>query len=432
MTTFRSILPAALLLAVSLPAVASVSLEFQLGGVEIPAGSIAVLVADRSSDGFVPPSTAPGTVLSPGGIIGADDIIVAVFAASELGDWGSLEGFAAFSPEIRYENLGLEEGQELILHVFPERSEGDSIRSGEPFVSYRSEDLGEIAPGSTMDFALPADGGAHLLATIGPENGGTADLSMVDLAPLPYNAGDGQLQDQLSPDAVHSYFFELTAPGFLDLAGNGGSGLKADLYGPDGELLASSGSSGSFSFVEDLLAGWYLLRVSREAGGPADLDYNIAFSSEGTILPDLAVGARFPALVGLDVIGGAAGQTVSLISRHAKPVVGYASLASRGGKPEILSLRGNGGNSFCRINYLGKTGNITGAIITGTFRSPAMSRSDDAIAFRVFFSPNKKKLSKKRGKRSIILRRTFASLLQTGATTGSAVTDRASIRVSTR
>jgi hypothetical protein len=432
MTTLKSILPAAFLVAVSLPAVASVSLEFQLGGVEIPAGSIAVLVADRSSDGFVPPSTAPGTALSPGEVIGADDVIIAVFAASELGDWGNLEGFAAFSPEIRYENFGLAEGQELILHVFPERIEGESIRSGEPFVSYRSEDLGEIAPSSTMNFALPADGGAHLLATIGPENGGTADLSMVDLAPLPYNSGDGQLQDQLSPEAIHSYFFELTAPGFLDLAGNGGSGLRAELFGPNGDLLASSDGSGSFSFVEDLLAGWYLLRVSRETGGAAELDYNIAFSSEGIISPDLAVGSGFPALTGRDVIGGAAGQTVGLISRRAKPVVGYASLANRGGKPEILSLQGNGGSRLCSISYLGDAGNITSAIITGTFRSPEMSRSDDAIALRVLFSPNKRTLTKKRGERSIIRRRTFASLLQTGATTGSADPDRVSIRVSTR
>jgi hypothetical protein len=255
---------------------------------------------------------------------------------------------------------------------------------------------------------------------------------MVDLAPLPYNSGEGQIQDLLSPEAVHSYFFELTAPGFLDLAGNGGSGLRAELYGPDGELLAASDNSGSFSFIEDLLAGWYLLRVSREAGGPTDLDYTIAFSSEGIISPDLAVGTGFPPLTGLDVPGGAAGQTVSLISRRAKPVVGYASLANRGGTSEILSLQGNGGSRLCSISYLGDAGNITGAIITGTFRSPAISRGDDAIAFRVLFSPNKKKLTKKRGKRTIIRRRTFASLLQTGATTGSADPDRASIRVSTR
>lgn len=432
MTLFRSAIFSILHAVVAVPVMASVSLEFQLGGVQIPAGSIAVLVSDRSSDGFVPPSTAPGTVLASGEIIGTDDIIVAVFSASDLEDWGSLEGFAAHVPEIRYEDFGIAEGQNLILHVFPERNVGESIRSGEPFVSYRSADLGEIAPASTMDFSLPADGGAHLLATLGSGNGGAADLSMVDMAPLPYESGEGQLQDQLSPEAVHSYYFELDAPGFLDLAGSGSAGLRAELYGPDGELLAASDNSGSFSFVEDLLAGWYLLRVSRDAGGPTDLDYTIAFSSEGIISPDLAVGAGFPALVGLDVTGGAADQTVSIISRRARPVVGYASLANRGGKPEILSLQGNGGSRLCSINYLGETGNITSAIITGTFRSPEISRTDDAIAFRVLFSPNKKKLTKKRGKRTTIRRRTFASLLQTGATTETADPDRASLRVQTR
>lgn len=429
MKSLCSFLSALLLTA---PVMASVSLEFQLGGVEVPPGSIAALVADTADDGFVPPSTVSGTTLAAGETIGANDVIVAVFPSSDLAEWGALEGFAALAPEIRYEDLGVEEGQTLTLHVFPDRAAGESIRSGEPFVSYRTGDIGEITPSSTMEFALPADGGAHLLATLAPANGGTADLSMVDLAAFPYGSGEGQLQDQLSSAAVHTYFFELTEAGFLDLSGTGGSGLRAELYGPDGSLVVASGDTGGFSFTEDLLTGWYVLRVFREAGGSAALDYTLAFSSEGTVAPDLAVGANALTLIGGEVFNGLPGQTVTLTSRKSRPVIGHASLANRGGKPEILALRGSAGSPLCGIVYLGNGGNLTGAIVTGTFRSPEMSRSDDPLSLRVLFSPNKKKLTKKRGKRSVTLRRTFVAALQTEATATAADPDKATIQLLTR
>lgn len=311
MAPMKSLPPLLSAMLLAAPAMASVSLEFQLGGVEVPPGSIAVLVADRADDGFVPPSTVSGATLAAGETIGADDVIIAVFAPSELAEWGALEGFAAFAPEIRYEDLGVAEGQSLTLHVFPDRLAGEPIRSGEPFVSYRTADLGEITADNTMEFALPPDGGAHLLATLAPANGGTADLSMVDLAALPYEGGDGQLQDQLSPAAVHTYFFELAGAGFLDLSGTGGNGLRAELYGPDGALVAASGNAGAFSIFEDLPAGWHVLRIFREPGGAGDFDYTLAFSSEATVALDLAVGGNALTLIGRDVFDGLPGQTVT-------------------------------------------------------------------------------------------------------------------------
>ena len=113
-------------------------------------------------------------------------------------------------------------------------------------------------------------------------------------------------------------------------------------------------------------------------------------------------------------------------------MIGHASLANRGGKAEILELRGSGGSPLCAIVYLGDAGNVTGAIVTGTFRSPEMSRTDDPLAFRILFSPNKKKLTRKRGGRSVTLRRTFASTLQAGATATTADPDKATIQVLTR
>lgn len=425
----RTILHTTTALLLSGPAFASVSLEFQLGGVEVPADSIAVLVADTAGNGFSSPAIAPGTPLSAGQKIGPDDVIVAVMAPSNLGDWGTLEGFTAFAPEIRYADLGIAEGQELTLHVFPDRGEGEPLRSGEPFVSYRTGDIGEITASSTMGFALPADGGAHLLATLIPANGGTADLSMIDLAPLPYDDGSGQLTGELSPNAVHTYFFEVPSAGYLDLSGTGGNGLRTELYGPDGLLLASSSGA---NLGSELAAGWHVLRVLREAGGTGNLAYSLDFGSEGIISPDLAVGTSPLSLSGVNVLGGLPGQTVSILSRRARPALGYASLANRGGKAEILAVTGNPGTPLCGITYLGQSGNLTGAIVAGTFRSPQISNADAPVAIRVLFSPNKKKLTKKRGKRSITLRRAFASTLTAESTTAAGSPDKATIQVLTR
>lgn len=429
MARMKTLLHTTTALLFSAPAFASVSLEFQLGGVRVPAGSIAVLVADTAGNGFTSPSRAPGTPLSAGEKIGGDDVIVAVMESSNLVDWGTLEGFAGFAPDIRYPDLGVAEGQDLVLHVFPERGAGESVRSGEPFVSYRTEDLGEITPSSTMDFDLPADGGAHLLATLVPEIGGTADLSMIDLALLPYEDGSGELDGVLSSAAVHTYFFELTNPGYFDLSGSGGNGLRTELYGPEGTLLASSDGAGHSS---DLATGWYVLRVFREPGGAGTLAYTLDFGSEGIVSPDVAVGNSPLSLTGADILGGLPGQTVSILSRRARPVLGHASLANRGGKAEILSLKGNAGGPLCAITYLGESGNLTGEIVAGTYLSPEINNADGPVAIRILFSPNKKKLTKTRGNRSITLRRAFVSNLTAESTTANSDPDKATIQVLTR
>ncbi|MCB1088560.1 MAG: hypothetical protein KDM63_16100, partial [Verrucomicrobiae bacterium] len=141
---------------------ATVSVEFQLGAVDLPSGSLGILVADTSGNGFTHPSAAIGTALSPGeALAGSDDIVVAVFTVGELADWGGARGFASLLPPINYDALGVAEGQPLIFYAFPARSEGDPIRQDEPVIAYRPSEAGELS--GDMDFALPADGGAYQL-----------------------------------------------------------------------------------------------------------------------------------------------------------------------------------------------------------------------------------------------------------------------------
>ncbi len=149
----------ALALAACVPnASARVSVEFQFGGLTLPPGTVGVLVADVAGDGFAFPADFPGATLSPGSSF-ADDIVVAVFSENGSPGWGSAKGFSVHLAGLDYAALGVAEGQQLILHLFPDLAPGGAIRPGEPHLSYRST---QVTANSTMGFALPPDRGNHL------------------------------------------------------------------------------------------------------------------------------------------------------------------------------------------------------------------------------------------------------------------------------
>lgn len=426
-----SILAATWVLA--LPALATVSIEFQLGGIEVPAGSIGVLVADAADNEFTSPINAAGAVLSVGQKIGPDDVIIAILAGSNLPDWGTKKGFASHLAAIDYASLGVAEGQDLILHVFADRDAGDTIRTGEPHLSYRTGDLGQRTSNSTMDFTLPRDGGAYLLAYLGAEHSGNADLAALDLSPLGYGSGAGTINDNLaSSTSRHTYFFNVATPGFLSLEGSGASGLRAELYGPDGRLIAAS--NGNISIFETLAAGFHTLVVFRSPG-PGSIPYGMAFSNGDTrsIVPDVAVGPSLTRLVGKNVVGGAPGQISRLNSVKARPVTGYATIGNRSARPDTLAVRGSAGNGFCKINYFGPTGApITGQLLSGSFRTTLIDSGDPASNIRIRFIPNRQRLVRKVGSRSVVTPRTFSTTIRANSTVGRAAADAGTVQVRTR
>jgi len=425
----------------TLPALATVSIEFQLGGIEAPAGSIGVLVADASvtdNNVFTVPTQAVGATLSVGSKIGSDDVIVAVFSNSNLPDWGAQKGFAEHFAVLDYAALEVlagipvEAGDALTLHVFPDRNSGDSIRTGEPHLSYRTGDLQQLS-NSNMGFTLPADGGAYLLAALASGNGGNADLSGVDITDLPYDGGGGVFNRSLSQTARHTYFFQLDQPGFLALEGTGGAALRAELRGPDGQLIASS-NGGTFDFFEELVAGLHTLVLYQNAGS-GNLAYGLDFSDADTrvIIPDLAVG-KFPtSLTGNNVLGGAPGQVAILSSAKANRVSGYATVANRGGRLDTLAVSGTRGNTFCAIAYFSATGsNLTASLVSGAYRTPEIDSSDAAGSIRVQFTPNKRKIVSKVGRRTVIKKKTFSTQLRASSTQGPSVFDSATLSAKTR
>ncbi len=426
-----------LLLLLPIAARATVSIEFQLGGIQVPPGSLGVLAADTGANGFTPPDEAAGATLSVGETLG-DDVIVAVFSNRNLPDWANLRGFAEHLAVLDYaalseaSSLGVAAGQPLVLHIFPDRMEGDPIRTDEPHLSYTTDEIGDFTPNSTMGFELPADGGAHLLAVIATAQGGEANLDAIDLTELPYGAGSGNFNRGLNEEALHTYFFELAEAGVLTLQGSGAAALRAELRGPSGQLVASS-TGGDFAFVENLAAGFYRLLLFRDGGAAGALPYSFSFADSDlrTVVPDVMVGASMARLVGSNVLNGAPGQFAVLVSRRANRVKGYASVANRGELPNQLELRGSPGNAFCAITYLAP-GNVTAAMLRGTQRTPLATSASAPVNLQIQFTPSKKRLVKKRGKKKVVAKRTFTSLVRASATGGATGTDAGTIRVKTK
>lgn len=418
------------LLALAPAARATVSIEFQLGGISVPDGTLAVLVADTLDNGFSDPSTSTGTSLTVGSTFG-DDVVVAVFGENSAVDWSSLTGYAELLAVIDYADLGVAEGQNLILHLFPHRSAGQAIRFGEPHLSYSA--LPEDTSNSNMDFVLPRDGSACLLAALATQQGGNADLSGLDLADLPYDGGGDPTSRTLSgDDARHTYIIEVTGNGFFSFEGTGAEGLRADLLAPDGSVVASTIGE-DLAIYEEIAAGFYTLVLYRESGsGPITYSFTNADSDTRTCIPDLSVGGSLTNLIGGGILNGAGGQTITLTALKAKPVMGYATVANSGERPDRIALRGTRGSTQCAIAYFAPSGNVTAAITSGGFETDEITSTDSPVAIRVAFTPNKRLLVKKKKKKIIVLRKLFSAQLWADSTTGPAAMDSAKLQVQVR
>jgi hypothetical protein len=415
------------------PAMATVSIEFQFGAVNVPPGALGVLVADVNDNGFQSPGAAAGATLTAGQKIGADDVVIQVFANATLNDWGGRRGFADQFAVLDYEALGVAQGQSLILYIFPDRTQGAPLRTGEPHLAYNGENLGDLTSNSNMEFALPADGGAYLLAVLGAEVGGEADLAGMDISRFPVTGSGGTTNRNLSATAAHTYYFDFAAAGGFSLFGQTPAGLIARLYDPNGDLVFQTDGSANFLINEDLEAGLHTLVISNGPGsGP--LAYNLDFSSDSlrSVRPDVAVGISLTSLSGSGVYGTPSGQTIILTSTKARAVTGITSVSNAGGLPDTLKLSGMAGSSLFTVSYQGPAGNITAGLIAGTANTPDMDDADTPIAIRTTIIPNKKKLTKRRGNNSIILKRSQTTMVRATSTFDPSMSDFGIIKAQTK
>ena len=248
-----------------------------------------------------------------------------------------------------------------------------------------------------------------------------------------FNEGVAGYSRDLLPGDRHRYNFTLSGPRFVSLASSGGAALRSELRNSEGEVLASFEGDADFDLEELLFAGGYILEIYRQDGtGPAqgyviDFDATVVASTR----PDVATGASAAGVSGRNVFTPGS-QLATLTSVKAKPVTAFAELANRGNLPDVISARAPGGNSLFNVVYSGSEGNITAGLLAGTYRTGAIESSDEGVLIQVTVSPNKKKLTKKKGKRTKILKKSLSLPITAVSTFDPALQDSASIKVQTK
>ena len=118
-------------------------------------------------------------------------------------------------------------------------------------------------------------------------------------------------------------------------------------------------------------------------------------------------------------------------------MIGYIALSNRVVLPEgraadPVALQGAGGNAFFKVTYLAPEGNVTSGIIAGTYETVAIDGDDAPVLLQAAVTPNKRKLTKKNGRRTVYLKKTFASLFRASSTAWPAASDAATMGVMTR
>ncbi|MBL9157644.1 MAG: SUMF1/EgtB/PvdO family nonheme iron enzyme [Verrucomicrobiales bacterium] len=152
--------------------------------------------------------------------------------------------------------------------------------------------------------------------------------------------------------------------------------------------------------------------------------------------PDVAAGAVATSLTGVGIYDPVS-QQVAMTSNKALPVSGIFSIANRAVLPdrkaeEKFTLHGSGGGAYFRVLYLGPDGNVTAGLLAGTAETPVLDHSDEPMLIRMAVTPDRKKLAKKKGKRTVTLRKSQRFSIRATSSTYAPARDEASIVVGTR
>ncbi len=220
----------------------------------------------------------------------------------------------------------------------------------------------------------------------------------------------------------------------LALAATGGSSSQGVVFTVvEGPASLTNGNELSFTGSG---------RVTIRATQDGDDDYESAPAVEHvfTVMlprPDVAVGAEPARLIGAGTYPAPTGQQATIVSRRARPVTGYVALANRVTLPERravdrLAVRGARGNARFAITYRVGSMNATAGLVSGSYRTPELDGSDAPVWIQAVIQPNKKRLSRKRGKRTIYMKRTSSSLIRATSTVYAPREDAGILRVLTR
>lgn len=278
---------------------------------------------------------------------------------------------------------------------------------------------------------------SHSEANYYGSSGISYDLSPIDQHHPSYAVGDGAYTSPVGSFAANGF-------GLRDTAGNVfewcWDWFDANYYPTsDGTTDPRGPAEGTIRVLRG--GGWNApasraRSCYRDGGSPSSANEQIGFrvarSNQVTAtLPDVAVGAAGGGMVGVRSYAPSA-QMVTLTSKRANPTAGVVLVANRGSLPDSLTLQATGGSALFGVAYFAAEGNITSGMLAGTYVTGEMDHQDEAVAIRTSITPNKKKLIRKKGKRTTILKRSHVLVLRASSLADPEVVDSAAIRVQTK
>jgi hypothetical protein len=217
-------------------------------------------------------------------------------------------------------------------------------------------------------------------------------------------AGDSQLFKFTLADAQAALFTSTGASGFI-----------AWELRDSSNVLVDSGT-GNVNVDEALLAGDYSLRLTKGSGVDETVSLNLDASGNVVVLPLVTV------------------ATPSITSKKANAVTGSATVRNNSPLADTFTVSASAGNGLFGAAYFDGTGNITAALVAGTYVTPSLDENSAAVALRATITPNKKKLIKKgkKGSKPKTLKKSFTTTIRATSVTFPAVNAAGSIKVSTK
>jgi hypothetical protein len=294
--------------------------------------------------------------------------------------------------------------------------------------------------GGTGSFTVPAtergEGITYFARAYATNNLGTAYGGRVVFTTntaVTFSDGEATYERHLLPGDRHVFDLTLEGPRFVSLSTSGGAALRAELRNEQENVITVFEGDEDFDFNELLYAGGQSLHVYSQPGDGEPQIFNLTINAGvvATTRPDVSVGASPAGLTGVGVYTPS-GQILVLTSRQARAVTGFAGVANSGNLPDVMALSGGTGNSLFRVTWFGPTGNVTAAMSKGTYLSAQMDGNSPMELLRVKIVPNKKKLTKGKGKRMVIRKKALDLPLRGRSTYNPVINDAGKIRIQTR
>ena len=373
--------------------------------------------------GFASVASPSVTVLS--GYIGAQDVVGLVPGVITAPVTNLTATGATFGGQVTSEGGSAVTARGFVVGTSPEPTvENDDLVPAESGTGSFTVPVTDLLPGTTYHIR------AYATSEIGTGYG--ANLVFTTDTNVNFTSGIASFSRDILAGDRQIFHFSVGGPRIVSLAATGAS-LRTELFDDEGNLIASFNGDNDFDLEELLLAGDYAFHVFRQddmgtsQSFALELDASVVAASR----PDIGVGTSAAGLQGVGSYAPAI-QTATLISTKAKAVTGHAGFSNGGKLPDILKGSATGGSALFAVSYFGPTGNITAGLLTGAYTTPEMDENTARVAIRATIKPNKKKLTKKNGEKTRILKKTHLLSLRLSSTFEPSTVDAATIRVQTK